>query len=70
MGIQGAALASSLAYFAAAAYLFIVIQRELKTSWKTLLLPSMAELEAYAKLWSSFRARLFPERASVGNRSH
>jgi len=69
MGIQGAALASSLAYLAATLYLFIVIQRALKTSWKSLVLPSLAELAAYEKLWLLLRARFWPARASAESRA-
>ena len=64
MGIQGAALASSVAYLAAGLYLIIVIQRELKVSWRTLLLPSWAELTAYGRLWLLLRARFWPGGAS------
>jgi O-antigen/teichoic acid export membrane protein len=67
MGIQGAALASSVAYFGSAAYLFVVIRRELKTSWRSLLLPSFAELLTYGRLWFSLRARFWPE--SAGSRT-
>lgn len=57
MGIQGAALASSSAYFAAAAYLFVVIRRELKASWRMLLMPSREEWNAYTKLLAALKAR-------------
>lgn len=56
-GIQGAALASSLAYLAASAYLLLVIKRELKTSYRGLLLPSKAEWLVYVKLWTAVRAK-------------
>jgi O-antigen/teichoic acid export membrane protein len=61
MGIQGAALASSIAYLAAAGYLFVVIQRELKTSWTTLVIPTKTEWLAYQRLWLAFRMRFWPE---------
>jgi O-antigen/teichoic acid export membrane protein len=57
LGIQGAALASSVAYLGSGVYLLAVIQRELKTSWKNLLIPSFAELKGYGRLWLLFRAR-------------
>jgi O-antigen/teichoic acid export membrane protein len=59
MGIQGAALASSVAYLAAAGYLFIVIQRELKTPWGTLFLPTAAEWLVYQRLWLAYRMRFW-----------
>ena len=65
MGIQGAALASSIAYFAGGGYLLIVLKRELKTSWKNLLIPSEVELIAYKKLWLQFRARFWPGQTST-----
>lgn len=58
LGIQGAALASSVAYLGSGVYLLAVIQRNLKTPWKSLLLPSFAELKGYGRLWSLLRARL------------
>lgn len=58
MGIQGAALASSVAYLGAAMYLFVVIRRALKVSWRSLLVPSLAELLAQRKLWGLALARL------------
>jgi O-antigen/teichoic acid export membrane protein len=67
MGIQGAALASSVAYLCATAYLFIVIRRELKTSLKSLLVPSSADLRAYKTLWSSLHKGWWSERAKALN---
>ena len=69
MGIQGAALASSVAYLAATIYLFVVIQRELKASWRSLLLPSFGELVAYLRLWLLLRARFWPQRAPAETRT-
>jgi O-antigen/teichoic acid export membrane protein len=57
MGIQGAALASSVAYLAAAGYLFVVIQRELRTSWTTLLVPTSIEWRVFERFWLLLRAR-------------
>lgn len=57
MGIQGAALASSVAYLAAAGYLFVVIQRELRTSWTTLLVPTRDEWRVFERFWLLLRLR-------------
>jgi O-antigen/teichoic acid export membrane protein len=57
MGIQGAALASSVAYLGAAIYLLVVMKRALQTSWNGLLLPSVDEMRAYPRFWSQFRNR-------------
>ncbi len=57
MGIQGAALASSVAYLAAAGYLFVVIQRELRTSWSTLLVPTSTEWRVFERFWLLLRMR-------------
>lgn len=60
LGIQGAAAASSVAYLGSGVYLLAVIHRTLKTSWKSLLLPSFAELQGYGRFWMLFRARFRP----------
>jgi stage V sporulation protein B len=65
MGIQGAALASSLAYLLATGYLFFVIQRELKTSGRNLLIPTRAEWLAYVRLWEAIRARFRPQKVAI-----
>jgi O-antigen/teichoic acid export membrane protein len=57
MGIQGAALASSIAYLFAAGYLIVVIQRELKTTWRNLLLLTATEWNAYRNIWFAARSR-------------
>ena len=57
MGIQGAALASSVAYLGSGLYLLVVLRRSLKTSWKNLLIPSFSEIQAYGRFWALFRAR-------------
>lgn len=69
MGIQGAALASSIAYLAATIYLFIIIRRELNVSWELLLVPSGAEWLAYARLWALLKLRLFSRRLSLAGRA-
>lgn len=61
MGIQGAALASSIAYLAATIYLLVVVQRELKSSLKNLLVPTGEEFAAYRSLWQTIRARFWPQ---------
>jgi stage V sporulation protein B len=58
MGIQGAALASSVAYLGATIYLLVIIRRELKASWRTLLVPSEQEWLAYVRLWAVLKARV------------
>jgi O-antigen/teichoic acid export membrane protein len=67
MGIRGAALASSIAYFAAGSYLLFVVRQEVKTSWKALLVPTRAELIAYKSFWSRLRQRLRQLRTSTAN---
>jgi len=67
IGIQGAALASSVAYLGSAVYLFVVIRRALNTSWRSLFLPSLAELLSYGRLWWLLRTRFWP--ASVRPRT-
>ena len=60
LGIQGAAIASSVAYLGSGVYLLAVIRRNLNTSWKNLLWPTFAELQGYARFWWLFRARFRP----------
>lgn len=57
LGIEGAAIASSLAYLGTGGYLLAVLQRSLKATWKTLLVPSLAELQAYRRFWYLLRTR-------------
>jgi stage V sporulation protein B len=66
MGIQGAALASSIAYLLATAYLLVVIQRELRSPFSGLFIPSKEDFLVYHRAWTSFRARFWPENASTG----
>jgi len=63
MGIQGAALASSVAYVAAGFYLFVAIRNALRVSWGNLLIPSWEELLGYQRLWLSLRSRYWPGKA-------
>lgn len=57
MGIQGAALASSVAYLGSGLYLLGILRGTLKTSWKNLLIPSFSEVKAYGRFWALFRTR-------------
>lgn len=51
MGIRGAALASSAAYFVDAGLVAIALKHQLKVSWRMLLVPSSTELGSYPRLW-------------------
>ncbi|HUN62716.1 MAG TPA: polysaccharide biosynthesis C-terminal domain-containing protein [Candidatus Sulfotelmatobacter sp.] len=57
MGIQGAALASSLAYMANSTLLLAATRFELKVRWSALLLPSLAEFTRYKELWRNLEHR-------------
>jgi O-antigen/teichoic acid export membrane protein len=69
LGIRGAAIASSIAYLASGVYLLGAIQRKLKTSWKSLLVPSFEELQGYRRFWSLLRAGLRSLSAESGTTS-
>ncbi len=58
LGINGAAMASSISYFVNSILVAVVLKRELKVSWNTLLVPRRAEWLAYLHIWSRYRARL------------
>ena len=58
MGIQGAALTSSVTYIVDAGLLLAALRYELKVSWKSLLVPSMADFEFYRLAWLRYRSRL------------
>lgn len=58
MGILGAALASSSAYFIDALLILIALRYELRVSWKTLLVPTRDDLNAYRLSWLRFKAAL------------
>jgi O-antigen/teichoic acid export membrane protein len=58
MGIQGAALASSIAYLLEGIVLGFVLRRQLGISWRSMLLPSGGEFAAYSGLWQALRSRL------------
>src|SRR5215469_16808000 len=51
MGIQGAALASSVAYYANSMLVAIVLRKKLQVTWGSLFIPTRAELSAYLRLW-------------------
>jgi|HubBroStandDraft_6_1064221.scaffolds.fasta_scaffold16448_2 O-antigen/teichoic acid export membrane protein len=53
MGIRGAALASSIAYFVNGALLLIALKHELKVRWLELLVPTVVELSAYKRAWTA-----------------
>lgn len=58
MGIRGAALASSVAYFTDAVLILAALRRELKVNWSELLVPSQIDFMSYRHVWSIFRQRL------------
>jgi O-antigen/teichoic acid export membrane protein len=60
MGIQGAALASSMAYFTNTTMVAIVLKRKLRVTWKALLVPSLSELAPYRQVCSRLAGRLRP----------
>lgn len=55
MGIEGAALASSAAYFLDALLLAMALKRVLQVRWVTLLLPSTSDAALYYQVWQRFR---------------
>jgi O-antigen/teichoic acid export membrane protein len=57
MGIQGAALASSVAYLFNSVLLLSALRYELNAGWRTLLVPSSTELWRYKKVFSDFLGR-------------
>jgi peptidoglycan biosynthesis protein MviN/MurJ (putative lipid II flippase) len=69
LGINGAAMASSISYILNSALIAVVLKRELKVSWRTLFVPRRAELAAYLKLWSRYRARLRAPEVAIDDRS-
>ena len=64
MGIQGAALASSVAYFVDAALLAIALKHLLKVTWRSLLVPTGAEFGAYQQAFLRCKAWLRPATVS------
>jgi O-antigen/teichoic acid export membrane protein len=53
MGIQGAALASSIAYSLNGLLLVMALKREIQVGWAELLVPRRAELRNYKKVWEA-----------------
>jgi len=64
MGIQGAALASSLAYLTNSLLVAMVLKRKLGVSWRALSVPSRAELNSYRQAWTRILAWLQPTAAA------
>jgi len=60
MGIQGAALASSVAYFTNSLLVAMILKQKLGVKWKALLVPSLAELAPYRQVWGRLAGRLRP----------
>jgi Na+-driven multidrug efflux pump len=58
MGIRGAALASSITYFLQTMMIGMALKSVIKVSWKTLLIPSYAELVHYRDAVSRGKAWL------------
>ena len=65
MGINGAALASSASYILNAMLLGMALKREIKVTWRYLLVPSFTEFLAYRLAWLRCKAWLWPA-ASTG----
>jgi O-antigen/teichoic acid export membrane protein len=63
IGIQGAAIASSIAYFFNAVLVGWVLRRKLSVTWKALLVPSLAELDMYKQALNRFMTWLNPSLA-------
>ena len=60
MGILGAALASSAAYFLDSVLILAALRYELRVKWKDLLVPTLEEISAYRGAWMRVRATLLP----------
>jgi len=69
MGIRGAALASSVAYFLNTVLLALALKYELKVSWKSLLLPSQSELAPHRLVWLRFKSWIWQPTAPAGGGS-
>ena len=68
-GIQGAAVASSLAYLVTGMLFLAALRHELKVGWKQLLVPTRAELARYKEVWFGTLARVKSIRATSGTRA-
>jgi len=60
MGINGAAIASSIAYFFNAVLIAWVLRRKLSVSWKSMFVPSLLELGMYRQMWNRFLNWFYP----------
>jgi len=58
MGIQGAAVASSLSYFADAVLALGALRYELRVTWKSLLVPARCDYYAYRLAWRRLKTAL------------
>lgn len=65
MGINGAALASTVAYTVQTVLLGIFLKRQLQVPWKSFLVPSFDELAVYQMAWGRFKAKIWPHAASL-----
>jgi O-antigen/teichoic acid export membrane protein len=65
MGINGAALASTVAYSVQTVLLAIFLKRHLQVPWKFILVPSFEEFAVYRLVWLLFKARLWPDAAPL-----
>jgi len=59
-GIQGAAIASSLAYLFNSLLIAAVLKRKLGVTWRSLYLPSLSEFALYRQIWTRFVTWLAP----------
>lgn len=69
MGIEGAALASSVAYFVDSALLAMALQHVLQVTWKSLLVPTAAEFHAYRQAWLRWRSWVRPAIAPANDQT-
>jgi Na+-driven multidrug efflux pump len=58
MGIQGAALASSVAYLSHAVLVATALKHILQVSWRALLIPSRREFSIYRSAWRDYRSKI------------
>jgi O-antigen/teichoic acid export membrane protein len=58
MGINGAALASSITYLLEGILIALVLRHLLKVSWRSLLVPNRSDLAAYRAVWLRGSSRL------------
>lgn len=61
IGIKGAALASSITYVLQAFLTAYTLKRFLKATWKSLLVPTSAEIVSYRNLWIRLVAAMRPD---------